>query len=90
MAERRLEQRLAALCRAVPDRLCAGVLTVLASYAWWEGSGALAREAVERALRHQPDYRLAVLTEKMIDLAMRPGRAPFQDPSTVRTHLSAG
>jgi Fe-S-cluster formation regulator IscX/YfhJ len=90
MAARRLEQRLAALCRAVPDRLCAGVLTVLASYAWWEGSGALAREAVERALRHQPDYRLAVLTEKMIDLAMRPGRAPFQDPSTVRTHLSAG
>lgn len=72
IAGRRLVARLQALCRAVPDSHAAGVLTVLANVAWWLGDGAVAREALDRALRHAPDYRLAQLTEQMVDLGVRP------------------
>lgn len=70
-AGRRALARLQWLARAVPDEDAAPVLTVLASLAWWLGDGAVAREALERALQARPDYRLARLLERMVDLGVR-------------------
>lgn len=70
-AGRRAVARLQWLARAVPDEDSAPVLTLLASLAWWLGDGAVAREALERALAAQPDYRLARLLERMVDLGVR-------------------
>lgn len=58
----------------LPDEHAAPALTVLASFAWWGGNPALARVALNRALRCHPGYRLALLLEQMIDLAIRPTR----------------
>lgn len=66
--------RLQHLVRAVPDEHAAAALTVLANLAWWLGDGALARTCLERALGATPDYRLALLLERMLDLGVRPGR----------------
>ncbi len=66
--------RLSQLCWLAPRELAAGPLTVLAQVAWWHGDGTLARIAVEQALVADPAYRLALLLEPMIDLAMRPER----------------
>ena len=70
-AGRRALARLQWLVRAVPDAEAAPALTVLASLAWWLGDGAVAREALERALAARPDYRLAGLLERMVDLGVR-------------------
>ncbi|MEP6798042.1 MAG: DUF4192 domain-containing protein [Lapillicoccus sp.] len=67
-----VEQRLMMLCRRTPVALSAAPLTVLASHTWWHGNGALTRTALDRALQHEPDYRLALLLERMVDLAIRP------------------
>lgn len=75
LAAHRLLARLQWLARSVPDEHCAGLLTVLASVAWWMGEGSLARVAVERALSSAPDYTLARLLEQMIDHGVRPARA---------------
>lgn len=72
VAGRRLQARLAQLCRMVPDEQAAPVLTVLANLTWWLGDGALTRVALERALDVEPDYRLARLLDRMVDLAIRP------------------
>lgn len=72
-----LLHRLLELCRAVPDecpREAAAVCTVAAHVAWVEGDGALARAAVDRALRLAPDYTLAQLLLRLIDCGMRPPR----------------
>jgi hypothetical protein len=55
------------------------LLSVLVSFTWWCEDGALARVALARvalarALRCDPDYRLAQLLLQMVDLAIRPGR----------------
>jgi hypothetical protein len=71
-AGHRVVSRFQSLARAVPDEHCAPVLTVLAQVAWWLGDGAVARTALDRALAHEPGYRLAVLLERMVDLALRP------------------
>ena len=68
----RVEHRLCELCAALPDVWAVSALTVLASFAWWRGDGALARIALDRALRVDPHYRLARLLEQMVDLAIRP------------------
>jgi Domain of unknown function (DUF4192) len=60
------------VCRAAPPELSPGPLTVLAHLAWWLGDGALARTALDRALAVDPDYRLATLLERMVDVAARP------------------
>ena len=73
-AQNAIQDRLIRLCAMLPDELAAPVLTVLASFTWWRGDGALARVALARALRCNPDYRLAQLLEQMVDLAIRPGR----------------
>jgi hypothetical protein len=72
VAGRRLQSRLVELCRALPDGQAAPMLTVLANLAWWQGDGALARTALERALVVEPGYRLARLLDRLVDLAIRP------------------
>jgi hypothetical protein len=72
----RIERRLCELCAVLPDVWAVSTLTVLASFTWWRGDGALTRIALDRALRVEPRYRLAQLLERMVDLAIRPGRAP--------------
>jgi hypothetical protein len=50
-------------------------LTVLASFTWWRGDGALTRLALEQALESDPSYRLALLLLRMVDLSIRPETA---------------
>ena len=56
-----LVERLAMVCRAAPPELSPGPFTLLAHVVWWQGDGALARTALDRALEVDPDYRLATL-----------------------------
>ena len=72
IAGRRMQARLVQLCRLLPAREAAPMLTVLANFAWCLGDGALARAALERALVAEPGYRLACLLERMVELAIRP------------------
>ena len=67
-----LVDRLAMVCREAPVELSPGPLTVLAHVVWWLGDGALARTALDGALEVDPDYRLAMLLARMVDVAMRP------------------
>jgi hypothetical protein len=71
----RIERRLCELCAALPDVWAVSALTMLASFTWWRGDGALTRIALDRALRVDPHYRLAQLLERMLDLAIRPESA---------------
>ena len=75
IALQRIERRLCELCAALPDVWAVSALTVLATFTWWRGDGALTRIALDRALRVDPHYRLAQLLERMVDLAIRPERA---------------
>jgi hypothetical protein len=75
IGRQRIERRLCELCAALPGALAVPALTVLASFTWWRGDGALTRVALDRALRIDPTYRLAQLLERMVDLAIRPERA---------------
>ena len=75
IALQRIERRLCELCAALPDVWAVPALTVLATFTWWRGDGALTRIALDRALRADPHYRLARLLERMVDLAIRPARA---------------
>lgn len=72
ISSQRIERRLCALCAALPDAWAVPTLSVLASFTWWRGDGALTRVALDRALRADPHYRLAQLVERMVDLAIRP------------------
>lgn len=71
-AQRRTIDRLCHLCAALPDGHAAPALTVLASFAWWLGDGALASTALDRALGCAPGYRLALLLQRMVSLCVRP------------------
>lgn len=75
IGRQRIERRLCELSAALPDVWAVPTLTVLASFTWWRGDGALTRVALDRALRVDPAYRLAQLLERMVDLAIRPERA---------------
>jgi len=75
IGRQRIERRLCELSAALPDVWAVSTLTVLASFTWWRGDGALTRVALDRALRVDPHYRLAQLLERMVDLAIRPERA---------------
>lgn len=55
-------------CALLPDEHAAPALCLLTSAAWWHGEGALARVAVDRALRLAPDYSLAQLLAYGIDI----------------------
>ena len=73
-AQNGIQARLIGLCAMLPDQDAAPALSLLASFTWWHGDGALARVALARALRCDPEYRLAQLLEQMVDLAIRPGQ----------------
>jgi hypothetical protein len=75
IGRQRIERRLCELSAALPDAWAVATLTVLASFTWWRGDGALTRIALDRALRVDPHYRLAQLLKRMVDLAIRPERA---------------
>lgn len=75
VAAQRFESRLRWLCRATPPADLPAMLTLLANFTWWRGDGAAARTALDRALDLDPDYRLAHLLMRMLDLALRPGTA---------------
>ena len=69
-----LLQRLLALSRSVPDECAveaAAVCTVAAHVAWVDGDGAIARAAVDRAVRLDPGYRLAELLGHLVDAGLR-------------------
>ncbi len=73
-ARRLLLDQLMLLCRAVPDSApgaAAAVCTVAAHVAWVDGDGAVARVALERALRLDPGYRLAGLLARLVDHGLR-------------------
>jgi hypothetical protein len=75
IGRQRIERRLCELSAALPDAWAVSTLTVLASFTWWRGDGALTRVALDRALRLDPHYRLAQLLERMVELAIRPEAA---------------
>jgi hypothetical protein len=64
--------RLVDLCSSLTDVWAAPALTILANYAWFIGDGGMARLALDRALRCDPRYRLALLLDRMVQLAIRP------------------
>ena len=53
-AQNGIQARLIALCAMLPDDSATPALSVLASFTWWRGDGALARVALARALRCDP------------------------------------
>jgi hypothetical protein len=68
-------RRLLQLARRLPDEWsheAAGLCTVLSCVAWGLGNGAIAGDAVTRALRLEPDYTLARYLGRMIELQLRP------------------
>lgn len=67
-------ERLVGLCAALPDEHAAPALSVLATLAWWGGDGTLACLALQRARKASPDYLLAALLDRMVELGIRPGR----------------
>ncbi|WP_323099404.1 DUF4192 domain-containing protein [Intrasporangium sp. YIM S08009] len=69
-----VKSRLIDLCRHATHDHAAPALTLLATYSWWHGDGALARVALDRALRCDRDYRLAQLLTLMLDEGIRPDR----------------
>ena len=74
-----LLDRLVALCRCVPDDRpgdAAAACTVVAQVAWSTGDGARARAALDRALRLDPGYRLAMLLGQLVDHGLRLDRSP--------------
>ncbi len=71
----RLVERLTWLARHTPQGHAPGVLTVLASLTWYLGDGAFTRVVLDRVLALDPAYRLALLLERMLDLAIRPVQA---------------
>jgi hypothetical protein len=71
---RLLLDRLLLLSRCVPDTVpgpAAAVCTVAAHVAWCDGDGAVARVALDRALRLEPGYRLAGLLARLVEHGLR-------------------
>ncbi|EWT06173.1 hypothetical protein N864_23705 [Intrasporangium chromatireducens Q5-1] len=67
-----LRSRLERLCRLAPDAHAAPILTVTGAQAWFDGDGAGARVAIDRALEVEPGHVLARLVEQLLDLGVRP------------------
>jgi hypothetical protein len=64
-----------AACRLLPDsggQAVASMLTIGAHLAWWTGDGALAGDAVDRALRVDPGHTLAGLLARMCEHGIPP------------------
>lgn len=70
-------QRVAvALARRASSPFDAAAYTVLSWLCWRRGDGSLARIAVERALRADGAYRLALLIEQVLDAGIDPRTCP--------------
>lgn len=68
-------RRLQQLARRVPDawpREAAAICAVAGCVAWGVGNGSTAGDAVSRALRVDPDHRLATFLGRMVEFQMRP------------------
>lgn len=63
--------RLIQVAASLPDHYAPPTLTVTGTYAWWAGDGTLSRIALDRALHIDPNYRLAGLISRMVDLGVR-------------------
>ena len=85
-AEAPLTALLGDLVRATPDPVCPPACTVLAWVAHAFGNGALANVAVDRALRHDPDYTMARLVREGLDRQVRPS-AVRQVSAEVRSDI---
>jgi hypothetical protein len=48
-------------------------LPLLGMLAWWQGDGARGSVLVDRALRCEPGYRLALLVDQALATGMPPG-----------------
>ena len=70
---------LAALCRSAPEGLVAPVATCCAVAFWLTGDGAAAAAAVDRALRAEPRYGLAILVRTALAAGVAAG-AVARDP----------
>jgi hypothetical protein len=73
------------LVRRAEPGLVAAPASLLAFAAWRAGQGALAVVAVERALRDQPDYSLAMLLDEVLRTGVQPSTLdnwPTVQPST--------
>lgn len=57
---------LTALAQCAPDRFAAPICTVLAAVAYQHGGGALTTVALDRALRHEPEYEMAVILDAVL------------------------
>jgi hypothetical protein len=70
--------RLLALARRAPDDVAvsAGLCALVGCVAWNLGDGAIAGDAIGRALRIDPGHRLALLLAQVIDNGIRPPRGP--------------
>lgn len=83
-----LSDRLGLLIEHCPEAEAPAVLSVLAALAWFEGRGAVAGLAVERALDIDPTYRLARLLERMVRYGIRPGcEVEADSPATARPEV---
>lgn len=60
------------IARWVTDDFAVPILSILALVAYRSGDGALANVALERALRIDPEYRLAALTQEFIAQGVHP------------------
>jgi hypothetical protein len=71
--DRALERFWLDLATSCDGHLAVAPLTLLGVHVWSQGHGALALAAVQRALAIDPRYRLAILLDQTLALAVRPG-----------------
>ncbi|NDL58435.1 DUF4192 domain-containing protein [Phytoactinopolyspora mesophila] len=63
---------LTALAQRAVDEHAAPICTVLATVAYQDGQGALAAVALERALRHDPEYEMALILDTLLSNHIHP------------------
>jgi len=79
-----VQQLWAELTRRAPRPYDAAPASLLAHAAWLSGHGALARVAVDRALRSDPTYRLALLLQRLLDRGVGPSTPRRSQPRASR------
>jgi hypothetical protein len=76
-----------ALARVTPDAEAAPVCTVLAWFAHCAGNGVVAGAAVDRALRAEPGYEMALLIDAALE-EMQPPQVLYEIAERVREELA--
>ena len=79
-----VQQLWAELTRRAPRPYDVAPASLLAHAAWLSGHGALARVAVDRALRSDPTYRLALLLQRLLDRGVGPSTPRRSQPRASR------